>query len=245
MDGANVDPVEHDAVRDARRSLLKVVWEASGFAKKFSSKPLDMDGYFTGLHGRGSFSEAPMSLADSNVTYRQSIFSASYLTVNEKMFLEELLQSEDHESIQFASKRLSDTILFPPIDDDSPGGHEKDSSRAGASSGTHHSISEANKAVVPVERDFLHSRLQDRSFAADFDSWIEETLQEEKDSTAISTPTSAPFMVLGCSSDASLMRPRVLSPPLMEVSRNCIVSPASAFPHSTKISFKEPFSFRT
>lgn len=241
MDRSKVDPDEDDAVRDARRSLLKVVWEASGFAKKFSSKPLDMDGYFTGITGRGSFSEAPMSQADSNTNYRQSIFSASYLTVNEKIFLEELLQSEDHEAIQFASRRLADKILFPPIEDDLPGEDENDSSRAGYSSVIQSSTSEGNKVLGPIERDNMDSELLDRSFAADFESWIEEPLQEEE-SKAISGPTSNQFLILGLSTDTSLIHPRVLSPPLMEVSHHFVFTlKFHSLPNLTKYRFRRAF----
>lgn len=222
-----MDSVENDAVRDARRSLLKVVWEASGvdtIATKFSSKPLDMDGYFTGSNTRGSFSEAPMSQADSNAAYRQSIFSASYLTENEKMFLEELLQSEDHESIQFASKRLADKILFPPIEDESTDEDENNASREANDAKTQSSGEDGNKVFNSSERDFTNSGVQDRSFAADFEAWVGEVLQEdEKESTSIPAPESGGVMIFGLTSDATPIRPRVLSPPLMEVSQRCFV----------------------
>ncbi|CAJ1959278.1 unnamed protein product [Cylindrotheca closterium] len=186
-------------------------------ATKFRSKPLDIDGYFTGSNARDSFSEAPMSQADSNAAYRQSIFSASYLTANEKIFLEELLQSEDHESIQLAGKRLADKTLFPPSEDESPDDDENNSSREPNDKKTQSFGSEGNKAMNLFERDILGSGGEDRSFAEDFDAWREELLQDdEKQSTSISAPTTGPFNIFGLSSDASLIHPRVLSPSLME-----------------------------
>lgn len=224
-----MDSVEGDAVRDARRSLLKVIWEASGvetIATKFSSKPLDIDGYFTRSNaggGAGSSSEAPTSQV---AVYRESLFSASYLTANEKNFLEELLQSEDHKSIQFASKRLANKILFPPIEDEPPPGEdENNSSREADDAKTQSLVPNGNNVVNPSEREFMSSKVQDSSFAADFESWIVKALQEdEKQSSPISTPTTGPFMILGVSSDATTIHPRVLSPPLMEVSHQSILS---------------------
>ena len=53
----------------------------------------------------------------ANYDYHTKIISASTLTTNEKDFLEELLQSDDLQSIKTASERLADKTVFPPAEE--------------------------------------------------------------------------------------------------------------------------------
>jgi hypothetical protein len=120
-DGKNV---LHKEVHEARKGLLRAMWQAS-VAPRFSSKPIDMEDYFT---GRGSFgmgsdaggseSTAPTPTND----FRNALISSSNLTNGERSYLEGLLQSDDLDSIRRASKRLADKELFPPAVDLPEGG---------------------------------------------------------------------------------------------------------------------------
>lgn len=120
-DGTNV---LHKEVHEARKGLLRAMWQAS-VAPRFSSKPIDMEDYFT---GRGSFgmgsdaggseSTAPTPTND----FRNALISSSNLTNGERSYLEGLLQSDDLDSIRRASKRLADKELFPPAMDPPEGG---------------------------------------------------------------------------------------------------------------------------
>lgn len=134
----------------ARRGLLKAIWDTS-FAPRFSSKPIDMEDYFS----RESFASPNPNSAlfssftmdnnsnmdeDNNTTsssekgsdFRNSLVASKNLTPFEQNFLQNLLQSEDLDSIRKASERLADKELFPPAlvveEDEAPS--SSDSGRA-------------------------------------------------------------------------------------------------------------------
>jgi hypothetical protein len=115
----------------ARRGLLKAIWDAS-FGPRFSSKPIDMEDYFsresfaTPNGNSANFSSLTVdnnnSAEDNNSAispgsetgFRTSLVASKNLTPMEQNFLENLLQSEDLNSIRKASERLADKDLFPP-----------------------------------------------------------------------------------------------------------------------------------
>jgi hypothetical protein len=245
-----MDKRNDEEVQAARRGLLKAVWEASGLsdsiATRFSSKPLNMDGYFSGASTQGSFmsegnSAAASNHVDSNDLHK-SIFSASSLTSNEKKFLEELLQSEDHKSIQFASKRLADKILFPPAEEEEENEEysskslvRRESSELQQQLFRLHERTSMNPSVV-LKRINTAETKDDNSITrdegswdansemnsfSDINSWIDGNQGVEIDddgNTTIPTPTSSPFKILGTSADDVSCHPHILSPSLMEVS---------------------------
>lgn len=103
----------------ARRGLLKAVWQAS-FAPHFSSRPIDMDDYFSResfAQNSTLFSSFAVDSTDENDQegdVQHSIIETKNLTEREQSFLENLLQSEDLNSIRRASERLADKEIFPP-----------------------------------------------------------------------------------------------------------------------------------
>mmetsp|Transcript_133991 Transcript_133991/g.387804 ORF Transcript_133991/g.387804 Transcript_133991/m.387804 type:complete len:576 (-) Transcript_133991:704-2431(-) len=127
----------------ARRGLLKAVWEAS-FAPRFSSRPIDMEDYFSresfGSSNHGSTILSSFALDETergnehdsmNQSSRHSLADSKNLTKFEQSFLEGLLQSEDLDSIRKASERLADKDLFPSTQvDEGPAGGVSASRRA-------------------------------------------------------------------------------------------------------------------
>eukprot|EP00980_Cylindrotheca_fusiformis_P027610 scaffold21500_cov119-Cylindrotheca_fusiformis.AAC.3 len=239
-----------EKVRAARRGLLKAVWEASGLsdsiATRFSSKPLNMDGYFSGAVAQGSFmsdtnSDAASKHFDLNDMHK-SIFSASSLTSNEKQFLQELLETEDHKSIQFASKRLSNKILFPPTEEEEENEYDHKNPMLGRESSKlqqqlfrlHERASVSPSVVLKrintgegidensITRDEGSWDLSsDRIAFSDINSWIDGNQGVEisdDGNPEIPIPTSSPFKILGTSADDVSCHPHILSPSLMEVS---------------------------
>jgi hypothetical protein len=114
------EPVNNQDVQAARRGLLKAMWSAS-VAPRFSSKPIDMEDYFSSAAGSNFASENGNSAISTPPTptqdFRSALVSSSNLTRSERHYLENLLQSDDLESIRRASIRLSDSELFPPARD--------------------------------------------------------------------------------------------------------------------------------
>ena len=106
---------------------------ANSSASAFSSEPIEMEGYFSSnFAGGGSFvrqnscvtvgtvgTNNDSSVVDSKRTddFRNSLQESSYLTPSERGYLQELLQSDDLESIRRASVRLSDKEVFPTSTD--------------------------------------------------------------------------------------------------------------------------------
>lgn len=115
----NNEQVDNQDVQAARRGLLKAMWSAS-VAPRFSSKPIDMEDFFSNA-ARSSFSSENGNSAVSPPTptqdFRNTLVSSSNLTRSERTYLENLLHSDDLESIRRASMRLSDSELFPPAQD--------------------------------------------------------------------------------------------------------------------------------
>mmetsp|Transcript_49146 Transcript_49146/g.56663 ORF Transcript_49146/g.56663 Transcript_49146/m.56663 type:complete len:622 (-) Transcript_49146:49-1914(-) len=140
-------------VQAARRGLLKAIFQtsiaprfssipidlqantANFSAGAFSSKPIEMDGYFSSdpVNG-GSFVRQNSCVTigtntDGSVTgskhtdektrlFKNSLHQeSSYLTPSERGYLQGLLQSDDLDSIRRASARLSDKELFPTSTD--------------------------------------------------------------------------------------------------------------------------------
>ena len=107
-------------VQAARRGLLKAM--QASVAPRFSSKPIDMEDYFSDRGG--SF------ISDGNLAptpthdFRSSLVSSSNLTPDEREYLNNLLQSEDLDSIRRASLRLADKELFPPAETPSEKPHK-------------------------------------------------------------------------------------------------------------------------
>lgn len=114
----NNGQVNNQDVQAARRGLLKAMWSAS-VAPRFSSKPIDMEDYFSSAAGTSFASDGNAFASPPTPTqdFRNSLVSSSNLTRSERLYLENLLQSDDLESIRRASMRLSDSELFPPAQD--------------------------------------------------------------------------------------------------------------------------------
>jgi hypothetical protein len=117
-------PIEEDRkdIHTARRGLLKAMWEAS-VAPRFSSKPIDMDTYLSKAKsflqdGGSSFASDSGVESPSKDNFRQALDRSSTLTKSERDYLDQLLQSEDLDSIQQASVRLADKQVFPPARDE-------------------------------------------------------------------------------------------------------------------------------
>ena len=128
-------------VQEARRGLLKAIWQTA-FVPRFSSRPIDlktsdenpatsvfssdpidMEGYFSSSNNTlaGSFvRQSSCATAgtsgtngESSISFQNSLKESSYLTPSEQGYLQELLRSDDLESIKRASARLSDKEVFP------------------------------------------------------------------------------------------------------------------------------------
>ena len=109
-------------VHAARKGLVKAIWQTS-VAPRFSSRPIDMEDYFS---DRGSIFNTSINLSGSmessqDVTatieaaeqFRTSLHESSNLTRSEQDYLQKLLKSDNLESIRRASIRLADKELFP------------------------------------------------------------------------------------------------------------------------------------
>ena len=115
----NNEPVNNQDVQAARRGLWKAMWSAS-VAPRFSSKPIDMEDYLSNAVRNSFVSENGNSAASPpspTQEFQNTLVSSSNLTRSERTYLENLLQSDDLESIRRASVRLSDSELFPPAQD--------------------------------------------------------------------------------------------------------------------------------
>jgi hypothetical protein len=111
------DESKNNEMQAARRGLLKAMWHAS-VAPRFSSKPIDMENYFSDFGGSAaSNGESAASPPTPTQDFRNSLVSSSNLTRSESQYLHGLLQSDDLESIRRASLRLGDKDLFPAADD--------------------------------------------------------------------------------------------------------------------------------
>ena len=110
-------------VQAARRGLLKAIWQTS-VAPRFSSKPIDMEDYFSDRNSIFNSSINSAASGESNTRndapdvrpadqFRSSFHESSNLTRSERDYLEELLKSDDLESIRRASVRLADKEIFP------------------------------------------------------------------------------------------------------------------------------------
>jgi hypothetical protein len=113
------DESNSNEVQAARRGLLKAMWQAS-VAPRFSSKPIDMEDYFSDFGGSfasdGHSAASPPTPTPTH-NFRNSLVSSSNLTRSESQYLHGLLQSDDLESIRRASLRLGDKDLFPAAGD--------------------------------------------------------------------------------------------------------------------------------
>jgi hypothetical protein len=140
VDGASPGSPDSD-VQEARRGLLKAIWQttlvprfssrpidlqtnnATTSASAFSSNPIDMEGYFSSNNaaGRNFVRQNSCVTVGTQGTNGDSIVGSlresSYLTPSEQGYLEELLRSDDLESIKRASVRLSDKEVFPTTTD--------------------------------------------------------------------------------------------------------------------------------
>jgi hypothetical protein len=151
--GAGNNP--NNDVQAARRGLLKAIFQtsiaprfssipidlqtnnANFSACAFSSKPIDMDGYFSSdrPNSGGSFvrenscvtigtnkgdgdTGSKQHTDEETRVFQNSIYQeSSCLTPSERGYLQGLLQSDDLDSIRRASVRLSDKELFPTTTD--------------------------------------------------------------------------------------------------------------------------------
>ena len=103
-------------------------------ASVFSSNPIEMDGYFSsnqtnsaasfvrqnsaltvGTHGTNGGSSIVGSKRSDSIQH--SLRESTYLTPSEQGYLQELLKSDDLDSIRRASVRLSDKEVFPTATD--------------------------------------------------------------------------------------------------------------------------------
>lgn len=127
----------------AKKGLLRAIWSTS-VAPRFSSKPimedylLDRSGFYgsgdtstssVSAPGRGNSSReerdattAPERMAPER--FQNSIRDSAHLTRSEQAYLEQLLQSDDLDSIRMASTRLVDTELFPAAEEDDHQQHQ-------------------------------------------------------------------------------------------------------------------------
>jgi hypothetical protein len=114
---------------------LKTIDATNPSASAFSSAPIDMDGYFSSSNPAlaGSFvrqnSAVTVGTLGTNSdgitigskqrteSFRNSLGESSYLTPSEQGYLQELLQSDDLDSIRRASVRLADKEVFPTATD--------------------------------------------------------------------------------------------------------------------------------
>lgn len=120
------------APRFSSRPIDLKTSNASPSASAFSSNPIEMEGYFSSHATGGSFvrqnscvtvgtlgTNSDRSIIGSNRTdsFQNSLKESSYLTRSEQGYLQELLRSDDLESIKRASARLSDKEVFPTATD--------------------------------------------------------------------------------------------------------------------------------
>jgi hypothetical protein len=111
-------------VHAARKGLIKAIWQTS-VAPRFSSRPIDMEDYFS---DRGSIFNSSINMSGSMEStthgadastietaerFRTSLHESSNLTKSEQYYLHKLLKSDNLESIRRASIRLADKELFP------------------------------------------------------------------------------------------------------------------------------------
>lgn len=112
-----------EEIQAAINKLLDALWQTSQITTRFSSRPIMMDVDFRS-DKRGTFISDNNTVVNVNnnddlkYDYHTKIISASTLTTNEKDFLEELLQSDDLQSIKAASERLADKTVFPPAEEE-------------------------------------------------------------------------------------------------------------------------------
>jgi len=108
----------HNDVQAARKGLLRAIWQTN-LVPRFSSKPIDMEDYFS---DRGSIFNGSINSGGSKDSdlegataegFKSSLHESSNLTKSEQMYLQNLLKSDDLVSIRKASVRLADKELFP------------------------------------------------------------------------------------------------------------------------------------
>ena len=115
-----------EEIQAAINKLLDALWQTSQITTRFSSRPIVMDVDFRS-DKRGTFiSDNNTVVNANNYDYHTKIISASTLTTNEKDFLEELLQSDDLQSIKTASERLADKTVFPPAEEEESTSNDDD-----------------------------------------------------------------------------------------------------------------------
>ena len=108
---ANPAQGKQKEVQAARKNLLEAMWQAS-VAPRFSSKPIDIEDYFSERGGAATSPPTPTH------DFRNSLVSSSNLTTRERDYLNNLLQSDDLGSIRRASLRLADKELFPSAEEE-------------------------------------------------------------------------------------------------------------------------------
>jgi hypothetical protein len=119
----------------ARKGLLKAIWSTS-VAPRFSSRPIDMEDYFFSDPGSIDSTSSYTDFTSANDAencntvsskqetttaagerFKNSLRESTNLTKSEQAYLQELLHSDDLESIRRASTRLADKEIFPAADD--------------------------------------------------------------------------------------------------------------------------------
>jgi hypothetical protein len=120
----------------ARKGLLRAIW-CTSVAPRFSSRPIMEDylldrsrvfGNSTGSviggndcqehHHNNNSSECESTEGKVAERIKNSLRESSNLTTSEHNYLEQLLRSDDLDSIRRASTRLADKEIFPAADDD-------------------------------------------------------------------------------------------------------------------------------
>uniref|UniRef100_A0A7S4EQB8 Oxidation resistance protein 1 n=1 Tax=Pseudo-nitzschia australis TaxID=44445 RepID=A0A7S4EQB8_9STRA len=181
---------QNNDVQAARRGLLKAIWQATlaprfssrpidlktsnsnQAAGAFSSKPIEMEEYFSSNNSRGgSFvrQNSCVTVGTLGTTSDSSFIESSYLTPSEQGYLQELLQSDDLNSIRRASVRLSDKEIFPSATDEDD---EIEVTNEGSSDNAPHTT---KRKTMPLPPTFTPPRRRDSQVQEHLLEWHEKT----------------------------------------------------------------------
>ncbi|KAL3925514.1 MAG: hypothetical protein SGILL_000356 [Bacillariaceae sp.] len=209
-----MEPAEQQQTElaSARKGLLKAIW--STMAPRFSSKPiiedylLDSDGAF-----RGSVNASGGSRSSDNASsteraddvnsvlsentaaaekFRNSLHQSSHLTKSEQNYLQQLLRSDDLDSIRRASTRLADKEIFPAAEDPSETDDMKDTAEAKREAAETDAAEESKSRKVMKRRD---SQVQQQLFQLHEKTTIMPSAMLKRMSGVAASKASRPLFV--------------------------------------------------